>query len=114
MATPAKDGLGLILGLYRSVLRTHRQKLAGPMRDLGDSYAKAEFKGHLKGKTTMQQWQEFVTQWTGYVDMLHGNSGQPASATSHMAEQLDLYLTAEQKLRLEALKKEASKLNHDD
>ena len=52
------QGAPLVLGLYRSVLRLHRQFLPPQLRDLGDSYARAEFQAHLKSKaTTREQWE---------------------------------------------------------
>lgn len=119
------EGLQLILRLYRSVVRLHQQKLPpGPMRDLGSSYARAEFQAHLRGKTTKPQWTEFVKQWRGYVAALGGQgpggmgqAGQEvealAEATTHTAERLHDYLSPEQQLRMEALKKEAAQLGQN-
>jgi hypothetical protein len=46
------------------VLRVHREKLAPPMRGLGDTYAGKEFRewGAASG-VTPQQWHEFRSQW---------------------------------------------------
>jgi hypothetical protein len=46
------------------VLRVHREKLAPPMRGLGDTYAGKEFRewGAAAG-VTPQQWHEFRSQW---------------------------------------------------
>lgn len=46
------------------VLRVHREKLAPPMRGLGDTYAGKEFRewGAASG-VTQQQWHEFRSQW---------------------------------------------------
>lgn len=48
----------------------HREKLAPPMRGLGDTYAGKEFRewGAASG-VTQQQWHEFRSQW---VSAAHG------------------------------------------
>lgn len=44
----SRDGLNLVMSLYRNVLRVHRDKLGAPaMRSLGDDYARTEFRSHL-------------------------------------------------------------------
>lgn len=131
--------------LYRSILRLHRERLPGQMRELGDSYVRAEFGSHLRSKSiTVQQAQEFLTQWRGYLAMLSGPAAEGAppggASTTHahaalqtpaspaagdsgghevaaavdsvrqMSEGLHVYMTPEQRLRMEALKKEAGQL----
>ena len=55
----AAEGAGVILGLYRQILRAHQRQLPAPMRVLGDGYAREEFRRHLEGKTTQEQWITF-------------------------------------------------------
>jgi uncharacterized membrane protein YgcG len=76
MAAPptAAAGLARLYSLYRSVLRAHRAALPPPLRVLGDSYASAEVRRHLKGATTPAQWAEFESQWAAYVSMLSGRA----------------------------------------
>lgn len=110
-------GLAAVWSLYRSVVRVHRT-MPRDLRDMGEPTARAEFKAHLKGNTTREQWVEFAQQWRGYVALMSGASAKPAgdddlarrlaAATSHVAENLAHYTTAEQRLRLEALKKETA------
>jgi Complex1_LYR-like len=70
-----------LMQLYRGVLRLHRCKLPPPMKAMGDKYVKTEFLAHIKGNTTEQQWQQFLTEWTRYRDALggEGDVGQTAS-----------------------------------
>ena len=115
------SGLQTILGLYRDVLRVHRQKLLAPMRIMGDAYARSEFQAHLRStKVSEGQWREFFEQWQGYLTLLRGaeqqgaadtaSLGGAAEAISHTADRLEMYATPEQKLKVDALKKEVEKL----
>jgi hypothetical protein len=113
-------GVKTILHLYRSILRMHRHKLPGDMRELGDDYVRSEFIAHLRGKNppSRAQWLEFVSQWRGYVAMLSGDGAHAAPSSGGLsseelalrAEQLNAMLSPEQVLRIEALKKEAGGL----
>ncbi len=104
-----------ILQLYRSVLKLHRERLPPPMRDLGDSLARAEFRNHLRGKTTQQQWQQFVEQWQVYVATLRGEetpSAGPGAAPQIGAEMVSgVYdsLSPDQRKRMELLKEEINR-----
>lgn len=68
------QGWPQLVALYRRVLRVHRDKLPGPLRSLGDSYARQEWQLHLRAKTTPAQWDEFGRQWSSYVAMLQGTA----------------------------------------
>lgn len=95
------------MSLYRQILRVHRDKLPGPMRPLGDSYAREEFAQHLKGKTTTKQWQEFGKEWQRYLGMLRGKAeADQGTDTSHLFESM----TEDQKRKLEELREEISNL----
>jgi hypothetical protein len=102
-------GFQELAGLYRSILRVHRNKLPGPMRALGDSYAAEEFRRHLKAKTTPQQWQEFGRQWQQYVDMLTGQA-QVDDRSGYPADDLLGALTPEQMEQMAALQQAAEDL----
>lgn len=95
----SQQGFKHLAQLYRSILRAHREKLPGPLRLLGDSYASEEFRRHLKGKTTPAQWQEFGRQWSAYVSMLHG-SADIDSRSGDIPEDVLKALTAEQQEQL--------------
>lgn len=87
-----------LAALYRQVLRVNRDKLPGPVRLLGDSYAAEEFRRHLKGKTTAAQWSEFGSQWQAYVAAMRQT--QPEL----VPDVVQLDLTEEQREQLELLK----------
>lgn len=90
---------------YRSILKLHRDKLPGPMRAMGDKYVKTEFLAHLKGKTTEEQWHQFVTEWTKYRTALGGEANvdeQPQDVLSQM--------NPEQQSKMSGLYDEAKKL----
>jgi hypothetical protein len=91
----AAEGLGRVRALFRQVLRVHRDVLPGPLRDLGDSTAREEFRRHLRGKTTPAQWREFGSQWGTYVAMLRGRADlEPAPA--RLPEDVVAEMTPEQ------------------
>lgn len=100
-----------VLGLYRAVLRCHAQRLPPPMRSMGDSYARDEFRRHRDAKppTTEAQWSEFVLEWTRYVRMLEGQADSPGFSGS-MDDSVLKRMSPEQQLRLNLLKEEAEKL----
>ena len=72
----AKEGVRPILALYRGILRAHYRRLPTPMRVLGDSYAREEFRRHLEGKTTHDQWIEFGSEWSK-INQRGKNFGRP-------------------------------------
>jgi hypothetical protein len=98
-----------LASLYRQILRAHREKLPGPLRALGDSYANEEFRRHLKAKTTPLQWQEFGIQWSGYVSMLNGTADQE-QRSGDIPENVQAALTAEQREQLLKLQQAAVEL----
>lgn len=105
MAEAQRRGLALVKVLYRSVLRVHHDRLPeGPMRDLGTTYARAEFKAHLRGKTTQPQWQQFFEQWRQYVSMLRGEA--ESTANYNAVEGAYEHLSDDQRKRLDQLKEE--------
>jgi hypothetical protein len=77
-----------VLALFRQIMRLHRDKLPPPMRAMGDTYVKDEFRKHLKGKTTDEQWRVFMHEWQRYHAMLAGNADiltDPAAAAAAQA-----------------------------
>lgn len=64
-----------VLSLFRRVMRLHG-RLPPPMRSMGDAYARDEFRRHLRGKTTAQQWRAFVEEWDRYCDLLAPREGE--------------------------------------
>ncbi len=104
---PSKKLGRQLLHLYRQIIKVHREKLPLPLQDLGNSYARDEFRRHRDEQTTEQQWAIFRAEWRKYVAMLSGEadlvvSGDiPADIIDHM--------TPEQKIRLQILEEEAKK-----
>mmetsp|Transcript_39 Transcript_39/g.68 ORF Transcript_39/g.68 Transcript_39/m.68 type:complete len:118 (-) Transcript_39:137-490(-) len=110
-----KAGARGILTLYRHILKLHREKLPAPVRNLGDSYLKAEFRSHLRGKTSMEQWTKFVKEWKGYYGMLRGD-GEPDAdlALSTLSnEGLDELLSKDQQKRMTQLKEEINNFKNN-
>lgn len=96
-----------MLQLYRQIRKLHREKLPLPLRDMGDSYAKDEFKRHREGQTTEQQWVIFAAEWRKYVSMLSGEGD--ISITGDIPPDVLNSLNQEQKVRLNILELEARK-----
>ncbi len=109
----SQSGLSRILGLYRQVLRVHRNKLPEPLRPLGDSYVQEEFRRHLKANTTMSQWKEFAVQWTEYCSMLNGQADLSKDRSGELPEDVVDMLTPEQLQQLEELKRAAMEYGND-
>lgn len=100
------NGVARVMSLYRQVLRLHRTKLAGPVRSLGDSFAREEFQQHLRGKTTPAQWQRFGESWSEYVDALSGEqSGKGASEEEQVVDVIG-QLSPQQRQQIEQLRAE--------
>ncbi|PNH04119.1 Acetate non-utilizing protein 9, mitochondrial [Tetrabaena socialis] len=105
MATSPRRAAAPIIQLFRAVLKLHRERLPPPMRDLGDSYARAEFRSHLRGKTTQPQWRSFVAEWQTYVGTLRGEEQATANADQQLTSVLES-LNPDQRKRLEELQEE--------
>ena len=106
---------GDVLGLYRAVLRCHAKKLPPPLRSMGDSYARDEFRRHRDAKppTTNSQWNEFVLEWAKYVAMMEGRGDSPGATAGTLGSIDDKafeQMSSEQKERLKLLKEEAEAL----
>lgn len=86
MAAPAgREGAAAVFSLLRAILRLHRERLPPPMRSMGDTYVVSEFRRHLRGKTSEEQWRTFEREWCNYGAMLGGKADQQiaqAAATS--------------------------------
>ena len=98
-----------ILNLFRDIMRIHRIKLAGPLRDIGDDYVRHEFRNHLRGKTTQDQWHLFVEQWRGYLSFVGGtaDSKTPVVNTSgDLSEEVWEAMSPDQRKRMELLRAE--------
>ena len=101
-----------LLLLYRRIMRTHRALLPGPLRAMGNTYARDEFRRHRDAKTTPAQWRAFHQEWQRYLSMLQGTADLPG-ATGDIPEDVLAGLTAEQKARLEVLKEEAARAREE-
>lgn len=97
-----------VLALFRRILRAHRQ-LPSEMRQLGDSYTRAEFKKHKGAKP--QFIPGFVAEWTRYVELIEAQAAATASATSPIGRELSPSelgaLSDEQRVQLKTLRQEA-------
>ena len=102
---------GDVLALYRAVLRCHAQKLPPPLRSMGDSYARDEFRRHRDANppTTTAQWNEFVLEWAKYVSMMEGR-GHELGSSGSLDESVLNRMSQEQQPRLALLKQEAERL----
>ncbi|KAL6772409.1 SDHAF3 [Auxenochlorella protothecoides x Auxenochlorella symbiontica] len=109
-----------VLHLFRIILRAHREKLPAPMRELGDTYVKDEFRKHLRGKTTQEQWRQFMEEWRRYAGTLAASDGPQASggvaaadASGDIPPEILETLTPDQRARLAKLRAEAQRLRAD-
>jgi hypothetical protein len=119
MAAPpsqAAAGLSRLYSLFRRVLRVHRVALPPPLRSLGDSYAKAEARRHLKSATTPMQWREFEEQWVAYVSALSGraDADEATGAAKPLHDASSAALNAEQAEQLRRLQAAALELGGGD
>ena len=106
------------LALYRSILKAHQKHLPREMRQLGDSYVKAEFKLHKTVKDSSQL-DSFFNEWELYLEQILkaarikessvslGEDSMTATFGHHLPS--DVSLSEEQSVQLEKLKEEASK-----
>ena len=104
---PSKKLGRQLLHLYRQILRVHQEKLPLPLQDLGNSYARDEFRRHRDEPTTEQQWAIFRAEWRKYVAMLSGEADMTVSGD--IPEDVVAHMTSEQKIRLQVLEEEARK-----
>ena len=103
-----------ILSLFKEIMKVHRTKLAGQLKDIGDDYVRHEFRNHLRGKTTQNQWQQFVKQWKGYLSFVDGKAGSltPVVNTSgDLSEEVLEAMSPDQRKRMEMLRQETKNLN---
>lgn len=110
---PGRPSPRAILLLYRDILRLHRAKLPGPMREVGDKYVKSEFRRHKEAQPppTDGQWAEFNTQWSAYIDMMRGTADLPGGRA--IDEGILGSMSAEQQARLQDLEREARRVGLD-
>ena len=104
---PSKKLGRQLLHLYRQILKVHREKLPLPLQDLGNSYARDEFRRHRDEPTTEQQWAIFKAEWRKYVAMLSGEADMVVSGD--IPADIIANMTPEQKIRLQVLEEEARK-----
>lgn len=101
-----------VLTLYRRILRTHRTMLPGPLRAMGDAYARDEFRRHRDAKTTPAQWRAFVQEWQRYLGMLQGTADLPG-ASGDIPEHVLAGLSAQQQQQLARLREEAARAREE-
>mmetsp|Transcript_52250 Transcript_52250/g.130158 ORF Transcript_52250/g.130158 Transcript_52250/m.130158 type:complete len:111 (+) Transcript_52250:96-428(+) len=96
-----------MLSLYRSVLRIHRRVLPQEMKELGDKYARSEFKAHKSAK--IGQVKQFVQQWKEYVYTLDIQAQKGAFGRDLDGSKLDK-MSDEQKDQLKQLEEESRRI----
>lgn len=110
----AKEGVRPILALYRGILRAHYRRLPTPMRALGDSYAREEFRRHLEGKTTRDQWIEFGSEWSKYLASIDPADGsEKPNLSGDLSPDVVAAMTDEQRAMLDRLREEATRFGGD-
>ena len=117
MAANPRAAAAPILHLFREIIRCHHIKLAGPLREIGDDYVKAEFRSHLKAKTTQAQWQQFVTQWRTYLSFVSGTADAKApivSSSGELSEEVLMAMSPDQRRRMELLREEVKHFGSDE
>lgn len=118
------------LGLYRSLLKAHRNYLPREMRQLGDSYVKSEFKLHKNAKPEhlegfFQEWEKYLNQIlvtartreslsTGAI--VDQSAAEQSSEAFQFGRDLpkDIELDEEKRQKLESLRREAEKFGNGD
>mmetsp|Transcript_16555 Transcript_16555/g.24423 ORF Transcript_16555/g.24423 Transcript_16555/m.24423 type:complete len:123 (+) Transcript_16555:181-549(+) len=111
-------------GLYRLILRAHERHLPPKMRNLGDTYVKAEFRLH-RNASQSEHIQSFMNEWNHYLQQILATSrakDSVASGTLDADKQKDpaffsygkdlphgIDLSDEQKEQLQKLKEETKK-----
>jgi len=103
-ATGGPGGAAALLAGYRTILRVHREKLPPPMRAMGDTYARTEFRAWAASKATADQWTEFSGQWRRYVDMLLGVADSPEATSGDIPPDMLGKLNDAQKAQLDRLR----------
>ena len=84
------------------------------MRVLGDSYAREEFRRHLEGKTTHDQWIEFGSEWSKYLASIDPADGsQKPNLSGDLSPDVVAAMTDEQRAMLERLREEATRFGGD-
>lgn len=109
------------VGLYRSILKAHRAHLPVSLKELGDTYVKAEFALQKKATTaTPEQVSRFLNEWDGYLAQIKESATRAEkenekSSGARFGVELaeDLELTDEQKAQLSKLHDEASKASRN-
>ena len=108
--------------LYRALLRAHSRYLSHEMKELGDSYVKAEFRLHRK-VTKPEQLDQFFEEWERYLDhILSTARAKQSIATGSLDDKpsggsfsfgkdlpIDVELSDEQKDQIQKLKETATK-----
>jgi len=66
-----------------------------------------EFRRHLEGKTTQEQWITFGSEWSKYLSAIGSVPGEAARFSGDLSAELVNSMTKEQKEKLEELREEA-------
>eukprot|EP00162_Nutomonas_longa_P001675 comp12232_c0_seq1/m.15854 comp12232_c0_seq1/g.15854 ORF comp12232_c0_seq1/g.15854 comp12232_c0_seq1/m.15854 type:complete len:119 (+) comp12232_c0_seq1:11-367(+) len=87
-----------IVVLFRDILRTHRAKLPGTLRSVGDKYVKQEFRLHWKAKPNHVE--RFLREWRGYLDQFSARNVPAADLDPNVVATM----TPDQQKQLQRLK----------
>ncbi len=89
-------------------MRLHEQKLEGPMRSLGNSYVRREFKIHMySGTCSNVQFEQFLSAWESYATTI---KSQPSVVGKSLSTEQKRLLNEKQQSQLSELERETSSL----
>ncbi|KAJ1428994.1 hypothetical protein B484DRAFT_348368 [Ochromonadaceae sp. CCMP2298] len=91
------------LGLYRNILKFHKDRLPLEMRKLGDEYVRNEFRLH-KSTTKPEQLRDFFGAWDNYLLTMRGSG---ATFGKDISKEDTKKMNDEQRIQLAQLKGEA-------
>jgi hypothetical protein len=97
-----------MLNLYRTVLKLHRRALPQEMREIGDRYARSEFKAHKSAN--VGQVKVFAKEWKEYVYTIELQSSQGTGAFGQNLDEAKIKaLNEEQRENVKRLEREAKR-----
>lgn len=94
-----------VLALYRNLLATHKRKLPGELRFLGDAYVREEFQKHKQAHP--HEVRVFLQQWHMYLQQLRKTRDLDSLGRALPADEVGS-LNANQRKQLERLREEAT------
>ena len=96
------------LQLYREIISLHQTKLPLPMKSIGDSYVRKEFRIHMySGTCSKAQFDQFLSAWKSYASTIRS---QPEVVGKPLSEEQKRLLNEKQRDQLEELEKATAEL----